>query len=214
MRRAIAAAVTLLCVAACSRRDASPRDSARDTSSAADSASMGPVPAPTEKPDTVVPVTTMFTLASPAFQNGDSIPRIYTCDGADRSPPLDWTAPPPRAVSFALIVEDPDAPAGTFVHWVLYDLPASAASLPEGVPKTADLPQLGGAKQGRTGFGTTGYGGPCPPPGPAHHYHFRLSALNAKLGLTAGATREQVVSAMRGHEIGRAELVGLYARSK
>jgi Raf kinase inhibitor-like YbhB/YbcL family protein len=214
MRRGIAAAITLLCVAACSPRDASTRDSARDTGSAADSASVGTIPATTEKPDTVVPVTTMFTLASPAFQNGDTIPRIYTCEGANKSPPLDWTAPPPHAMSFALIVEDPDAPAGTFIHWVLYDLPASAASLPEEVPKAADLAQLGGAKQGRTGFGTVGYGGPCPPPGPAHHYHFRLFALSAKLGLAAGATRDQVVAAMRGHEIGRAELVGLYARSK
>jgi Raf kinase inhibitor-like YbhB/YbcL family protein len=97
---------------------------------------------------------------------------------------------------------------------VLYDLPGTTASLPEAVPKSAELPQLGGAKQGRTSFGRTGYGGPCPPAGPAHHYHFLLFALNAKLGLAAGASRDQVITAMQAHELGRAELVGLYARAK
>jgi Raf kinase inhibitor-like YbhB/YbcL family protein len=213
MRRAIAV-ITLLCAAACSRRDASSRDSTRDTSRAADSASARTVPATTDTSDTIVPVTTMFTLSSPAFRNGDIIPRAYTCEGANKSPQLVWTAPPPHSASLALIVEDPDAPGGTFIHWVLYDLPGSATSLPEGVPKAAELPQLGGAKQGRTSFGTTGYGGPCPPPGPPHHYHFRLFALDAKLGLSAGATRDQVAAAMQGHELARAELVGLYARSK
>jgi Raf kinase inhibitor-like YbhB/YbcL family protein len=156
----------------------------------------------------------MFTLASPAFQSGDSIPRQHTCDGADVSPPLDWLAPPGGTASFALIVEDPDAPGGTFIHWVLYDLPGSSASLPEGVAKSGELPQMGGARQGRTSFGRTGYGGPCPPAGAAHHYHFRLFALRAKLGLGAGASRDEVVSAIQAHELGRAELVGLYARAK
>jgi Raf kinase inhibitor-like YbhB/YbcL family protein len=159
-------------------------------------------------------MTTMFTLASPAFQDGDSIPRANSCDGADRSPELRWLGAPPGPAAFALIVEDPDAPGGTFIHWVLYDLPGSFASLPEAVPNGGELPQLGGAKQGRTGFGRTGYGGPCPPPGPAHHYHFRLFALSAKLGLAAGATRDQVMSAIQAHELAHAELVGLYARAK
>ncbi|MFL5605142.1 MAG: YbhB/YbcL family Raf kinase inhibitor-like protein [Gemmatimonadaceae bacterium] len=209
----IAIAVALSCTAACSRRDTPARDSARQRSSA-DSAAAHGATATTARPDTVVRVTTMFTIASPAFQSGDSIPRQHTCDGADTSPPLGWLAPPTGSASFALIVEDPDAPGGTFIHWVLYDLPGGTASLPEGVPKSGELPQLGGARQGRTSFGRTGYGGPCPPPGPAHHYHFRLFALNAKLGLAAGATRDQVMTAIQAHELGRAELVGLYVRAR
>lgn len=213
MHRVITATVALLCAAACSRQEMPARDSAQQARSA-DSAVARGAAATTAKPDTVIRVTTMFTLASPAFQSGDSIPRQYTCDGTDISPPLDWLAPPAGSASFALIVEDPDAPGGTFIHWVLYDLPGSTASLPEAVPKSAELPQLGGAKQGRTSFGRSGYGGPCPPAGPAHHYHFRLFALNAKLGLAAGASRDQVMNAMQAHELGRAELVGLYARAK
>lgn len=163
---------------------------------------------------TACPVTRMFTLSSPAFQNGDLIPAAYTCDGANRSPPLQWPSAPAHTAAYALIVEDPDAPGGVFIHWVLYDLPGATTSLPEGVPKDATLPQLGGARQGRTSFGTVGYGGPCPPPGPAHHYHFRLYALDARLGLEPGATRDQLVAAMRGHELGQGELIGLYARAK
>jgi hypothetical protein len=189
MRRAIAVAVGVSLAAACSRREVSPRDS-------------------------LVPGIPMFTLASSAFQNGDTIPRPYTCDGADESPPLEWRSVPARTAAYALLVEDPDAPHGTFIHWVLYDLPGGTTSLPAGVPKEGTLPQLGGARQGRTSFGTVGYGGPCPPPGPAHHYHFRLYALDATLGLATGATRDQVVAAMRGHELGQAELVGLYARAR
>jgi Raf kinase inhibitor-like YbhB/YbcL family protein len=199
MCRAIAVAVVLSLAAACSRRDASRRDSQ---------------PAPNLVVDSTSDTVTRFPLASAAFQNGDTIPRAYTCDGADRSPPLQWPSAPPRTAAYALLVEDPDAPGGTFIHWVLYDLPGAAASLPEGVPNDGILPQLGGARQGRTSFGRVGYGGPCPPPGPAHHYHFRLHALDATLGLDAGATRDQVVAAMRGHELGQAELVGLYARAR
>ena len=209
MRRVIAAVVALLCAASCSRRDTSARETRR-----ADSAAMHGAAATAARPDSVVRVTTMFTLASPAFQSGDSIPRQYSCDGVDHSPPLDWLAPPRGTASFALIVEDPDAPGGTFIHWVLYDLPGSTASLPEAVPKSGELPQMGGAKQGRTSFGRTGYGGPCPPPGPAHHYHFRLFALSAKLALPAGSSRDEVMNAMQAHELGHAELVGLYARAK
>jgi Raf kinase inhibitor-like YbhB/YbcL family protein len=169
----------------------------------------------TTRTDSIVPPQVgTFALASPAFANGDTIPIAYTRDGANRSPPLSWTGLTAPTASFALLVEDPDAPSGTFIHWVLYDIPGSAGSLPEGVPPGGILPQLGGARQGRTSFGVIGYGGPCPPPGPAHHYHFRLFALDAKLGLDPGATRDQVVAAMRGHEIGRAELVGLYARTR
>ena len=155
----------------------------------------------------------MFTLTSSAFQHGNTIPRVYTCDGSNSSPPLEWANAPVRTATFTLLVEDPDAPRGTFIHWVLYDVPATIASLPDAVPRDGILPRFGGARQGRTSFGTTGYGGPCPPAGPAHHYHFLLYALDAKLGLAAGATRDDVVAAMHGHEVGRSELVGLYARS-
>jgi Raf kinase inhibitor-like YbhB/YbcL family protein len=162
--------------------------------------------------DTRVPPLGGFVLSSPAFANGDPIPAQYTCDGANRSPALSWTGAPPTTASFALIVEDPDAPGGTFIHWVLYDLPGTASSLPEAVPPDPELPTLGGARQGRTSFRKIGYGGPCPPKGPPHHYHFRLFALDAKLGLATGATRDEVAAAMQGHEVGRTELIGVYAR--
>jgi hypothetical protein len=165
--------------------------------------------------DTTTLSSSAFSLASPAFGNGDAIPSRYTCDGADLSPPLAWAGTPAGAGSLALIVEDPDAPGGTFTHWVLYDLPAEIRALPEGVPRSATLSDLGGARQGRTSFGDAiGYGGPCPPPGPAHHYHFRLFALDAKLGLAPGASRDSLLVAMHGHQLGVTELVGLYARKK
>lgn len=153
-----------------------------------------------------------LALTSSAFKNGHAIPARFTCDGEDISPELSWSGAPQDTESFVLIVEDPDAPGGTFIHWVLYDLPGDTRTLPEGVPKGATLPQLGGARQGHTNFKSLGYGGPCPPKGPAHHYHFRLFALDAQLGLDAGATRDEVVDAMNAHELGRAELVGTYAR--
>ena len=155
-----------------------------------------------------------FTLVSSAFTNGSAIPARFTCDGEDRSPALSWSGAPAGAASFALIVEDPDAPGGTFIHWVLYDLPANTMSLPEGVPKDAMLPQIGNALQGRTSFKALGYGGPCPPKGPPHRYYFRVYALNAKLGLESGASRDQVLTAMKGHELGRAELMGTYSRAR
>src|SRR5512145_610516 len=129
-------------------------------------------------------------LKTSAFANGGDIPSMFTCDGADDSPALQWTEPPVPTQSFALIVDDPDAPRGTWVHWVLYDLPATARELPEGVPPEATLPS--GARQGRNDFKKIGYGGPCPPPGPAHRYFFRLFALDRRLGLRPGATRREL----------------------
>ena len=156
-----------------------------------------------------------LSLTSPAFRDGSAIPTQFTCDGADRSPALTWSGASDGTASYALIVEDPDAPSGTFIHWVLYDVPANVHSLPEGVAKGPTVASLGGARQGQTGFkGTPGYGGPCPPKGPAHHYHFRLFALDKLLGLAPGASREDVVTAMRGHELARGELVGTYARQR
>jgi Raf kinase inhibitor-like YbhB/YbcL family protein len=152
-----------------------------------------------------------FTLTSPAFQNGQRIPAHYTCEGADVSPPLQWTDPPEGTKSLALIVDDPDAPRGTWVHWVLYDLPPTARSLLEGVPKTPNLP--GGGRQGRNDFGDVGYGGPCPPRGHGpHRYFFKLYALDTEVGLPPGATVRQVQSVIDHHAIADAQLVGIYSR--
>jgi Raf kinase inhibitor-like YbhB/YbcL family protein len=150
-------------------------------------------------------------LKTPAFKPGDSIPAQFTCDGSDTSPALSWTAPPEGTQSFALVMEDPDAPGRTFVHWVLYDLPATERELAEGVARQGKLPS--GARQGRNDFGRTGYGGPCPPPGPAHRYYFKLYALDARIGLRVGATRAQLDHSMRGHILDHAELMGRYART-
>jgi len=151
-----------------------------------------------------------FSITSTAFPNGGNIPRKFTCDGADASPELSWTAPPSGTQSFALIADDPDAPVGNWTHWVLYDLPAGTASLPEDVPKSEELPN--GARQGRNDFRRIGYGGPCPPPGKPHRYFFRLYALNSKLNLKPGATKADVEKAMEGHVLAKAELMGKYRR--
>ena len=151
-----------------------------------------------------------LTLTSSAFPPGGTIPKKHTCDGPDVSPALNWTDPPAGTQSWALIMDDPDAPVGTWVHWVLYDLPAAARALPENVPKQEQLPD--GSRQGRNDFRRTGYGGPCPPAGPAHRYFFKLYALDVKLGLRAGATKADVERAMQGHILGQAELMGRYGR--
>jgi len=155
-----------------------------------------------------------FRLSSPAFGEGAAIPAKHTCDGSDLSPALAWSGAPPAAKAFALIADDPDAPAGTWVHWVLFNLPASLVALPENVPKTETLPDLGGggALQGRNDFRKIGYGGPCPPPGKPHRYFFKLYALDAALPLKAGATKADVERAMKGHILGQAQLIGTYAR--
>lgn len=151
-----------------------------------------------------------FELKSSAFSANGDIPRQYTCEGPDVSPPLAWSAPPAGTESFSLIMDDPDAPVGTWVHWVLYDLPASTRELPEGVPRDSEL--ASGARQGRNDFRRIGYGGPCPPPGPAHRYFFKLYALDGKLNLKAGATKAELLRAMAGHIKGQAELAGRFKR--
>jgi len=151
-----------------------------------------------------------FTLGSPKWKAGDTIPRKFTCDGEDVSPPLDWDAAPAGTESLSLVVEDPDAPGGTFIHWVLYDLPLGTRELPENVPAKGNLD--GGGRQGRNSFGRVGYGGPCPPAGPAHRYYFRLYALDRKTGLDAGAGRADLDRAMQGHILAQAELMGRYKR--
>jgi Raf kinase inhibitor-like YbhB/YbcL family protein len=154
--------------------------------------------------------TAKFKLNSHSFSDQADIPKKYTCDGDDVSPELHWSDQPPSAKSFALIVDDPDAPAGTWVHWVLFDLPGEAHDLPEGAGKSAPLP--GGAQQGTNDFKKVIYGGPCPPPGKPHRYFFRLYALDSKLSLKASATKAEVERAMRGRVLGQAELTGRYRR--
>ena len=154
--------------------------------------------------------TVSFQMKSSAFSTGGAIPKKFTCDGLDDSPQLTWTDAPPGTQSFALIMDDPDAPVGTWVHWVLYDLPANARELAEGVTKQEQLSN--GARQGRNDFGKTGYGGPCPPPGKAHRYFFKLYALDAKLDLKAGARKSDVERAMQGHILAQAEWMGRYGR--
>lgn len=151
-----------------------------------------------------------FHLTSSAFAAGETIPKRYTCDAADQSPPLTWSAPPSGTRSLAMIVEDPDAPGGTFIHWVMYRIPPSTTELSAGVPRQAELSD--GARQGRNSFRRVGYGGPCPPAGSPHHYHFRLFALDTSLELTSGASASELRSAMNGHILGQTELIGLYGR--
>jgi len=149
-------------------------------------------------------------LTTSAFHPGSPIPTQFTCSGANISPALSWNQPPPRTQSFVLIVDDPDAPVGTWVHWVVYNLPASARQLPEQVPPGEVV--AGGGKQGVNDFPTNGYGGPCPPPGKPHRYFFRLYALDTVLDLRAPVHRKDVDSAMKGHFLAEADLMGTFGR--
>ena len=151
-----------------------------------------------------------FSLKSAVFSYGGEVPWKHTCNGPDVSPALNWSDPPPKAASFSLIVDDPDAPGGTWVHWVLYDLPGSARELPEGVAKLPDLPD--GSHQGKNDFGRIGYGGPCPPRGTVHRYFFKLYALDAKLNLKAGATKAELEKALKAHVLAQTELMGKFKR--
>ena len=148
-------------------------------------------------------------IASQAFEAGGMIPAKYTCDGPDLSPPLRWADPPAGTQSYALIADDPDAPVGTWVHWVLWNIPAEASGLEENLSKSASLPN--GAKQGTTDFRRIGYGGPCPPSG-THRYFFKLYALDTMLELPSSTTKRDLEGAMQGHILGQAELVGKYQR--
>jgi len=155
-------------------------------------------------------VATPFSLSSPAYSNGGEIPRKFTCEGPNVSPALNWGEPPAGAQSFGLIMDDPDAPAKTWVHWVLFDLPPSIRSLQEGLSKAPEMPD--GSRQGRNDFGRVGYEGPCPPHGPAHHYSLRLYALDVRLNLKPGSSKVDVEKAMKGHILAQAELIGKYKR--
>lgn len=158
------------------------------------------------------PPPAQMRLTSPAFSHGETIPTRYTCDGEDVSPPLAWAEVPPGTRFFALIVDDPDAPAGTFVHWVLYNIPGERRDLPEGVPPQLEVPGIG--RQGTNDFRDQriGYRGPCPPPGPPHRYFFKLYALDAALDVVPGASAATVARAMRGHILAQGTLMGRYGR--
>jgi len=149
-------------------------------------------------------------LTSDAFAQDESIPTKHTCDGQNVSPPLAWTDVPASAQSLALIMDDPDAPSKTWVHWVIYDIASTSDGLPEAVPATEET--VGGARQGVNDFRKIGYGGPCPPKGSTHRYFFRLYALDAEPSLPPGANKQQTLAAIEGHIVAQAELMGTYSR--
>ena len=151
-----------------------------------------------------------LTISSPSFPNGGDIARQFTCDGADISPQLSWTEPPVGTKSFALLVDDPDAPVGNWNHWAMWNMPSTLRALPEGVSKTAHLPD--GSVQGLNDFHKPGYNGPCPPPGKAHRYYFKVFALDTSLDLKPTAGKHQLETAMKGHILAQAEWMGRYRR--
>ncbi|HDJ83880.1 MAG: YbhB/YbcL family Raf kinase inhibitor-like protein [Thermoprotei archaeon] len=150
-----------------------------------------------------------FTLLSPAFKNSSEIPVKYTCDGVDVSPPLKWLNAPKDAKSYVLIVFDPDAPRGIFIHWVMYNIHSEITELKENIPKKNIVEE---GLQGINDFGYVGYGGPCPPKGSTHRYVFLLFALDKEIDLSGGAGLNDVINSMKGHIIGYAKLVGVYGR--
>ena len=151
-----------------------------------------------------------FELTSSAFKEGERIPDRHTCEGEDLSPPLHWGVPPAATKSCVMIADDPDAPGGTWVHWVIYNLSLDLRGLPEGIP--AKDHWLDGALQGLTDFKRVGYGGPCPPQGKPHRYYFKLYALDAVLNLKPRATKGQVLEACKGHVLAEASLMGRFGR--
>jgi len=155
---------------------------------------------------------TNLTLTSPAFAEGRSIPTKHTGDGKDVSPALQWGGVPDGSRSLALICDDPDAPVGTWVHWVLFNVPPTIAELPENVPPAETV--ANGAKQGRNDFGHLGYGGPAPPPGRPHRYFFKLYALDCEVALRPGAAKRELVQAIEGHVLAEAQLMGIYQRPR
>lgn len=151
-----------------------------------------------------------ISVSAEAFKEGEMIPAKFTCDGKDVSPSLTWKGIPANTKSNVLIMDDPDAPGGTFVHWVIFNIPGGTDKLPEGIPRNLTLAD--GSIQGTTSFGRAGYGGPCPPPGKPHRYYFKLYALDAKLNLQPGVTKKDVENAMSGHILAKGELMAKYKR--
>jgi len=198
--RGIALAVCAMALIALSGASACGGDSGDESANGAEKTA--PAIAPTS--------TAALTLTSDAFADNSPIPTEHTCSGANTSPPLRWSGAPADTGAFVLLVDDPDAPAGTFDHWVVYDLPASTTGLAAGVPAGETL--MDGGKQGKNGIDQMAYMGPCPPAGPEHHYRFRLFALDAPLGLEPGASKSEVEQAMETHVLAETVLTGLFGR--
>ncbi|HUI87152.1 MAG TPA: YbhB/YbcL family Raf kinase inhibitor-like protein [Anaerolineales bacterium] len=150
-----------------------------------------------------------LSISSPAFKNGAAIPAMYTCISKDVSPALAWSSQPSATKSFALIMDDPDAPGGTWVHWVIYNIPASAHGLPEAAPTKVQLDD--GSLNGANSWGHLGYGGPCPPSG-THRYFFKLYALDTMLDLPSGASKQKLLAAMQDHILAQGELMGTFSK--
>jgi Raf kinase inhibitor-like YbhB/YbcL family protein len=194
----------LMAAAACARVVDAPAPTPEPTQASS------PAPEPSALPvPTVMEVKMSFEMTSTAFKNGESIPPVYSCRGSDISVPLDWNDPPEGTQSFALIVSDPDAPGGTWIHWVVYNLPAGVRKLPKAVSHDAQLSE--GGMQGRNSWNQLGYGGPCPPSG-THRYFFRLYALDSALDLSSGARLSEVEAAIEGHVLAQAELMGTFSK--
>ena len=202
---------TLFCVLAISLAACAAQPKPATSSTAA------PVPKPTDKPlvstEAKIPLSETkgalmaFEISSPAFKNGEQIPVKFSCDGNDTSPALIWTEPPVGTQSFALIIDDPDAPIGTWVHWVVFNIPASTRGLQEDTPTDPQLSD--GSLQGKTSAGSNGYHGPCPPSG-THRYFFKLYALDTMLSLSANVDKKALFSAMEGHILANVELMGTF----
>jgi Raf kinase inhibitor-like YbhB/YbcL family protein len=154
--------------------------------------------------------TAGLELTSPSFRDGETVPVRHTCDGEDLSPALRWSGAPVETRTFALVCDDPDAPRGTWVHWLIWNLPADTIELSEGMPPRPELPS--GARQGLNDGGDLGYGGPCPPPGKPHRYFFSLYALGSALNLPPGINRSDLEAAMEGHILARGVIMGTYER--
>jgi Raf kinase inhibitor-like YbhB/YbcL family protein len=153
---------------------------------------------------------TPFQIVSKSFPKDGNIPAKYTCSGADASPDLAWTGAPAATKAFALVLDDPDAPGGTFLHWLIFNIPATTRQLQPAMPKDSEMKD--GTRQGKNDFDKLGYSGPCPPPGAAHRYAFHLYALNAPLDMKPGSTRRQLGIAMAGKVLAEAQLTGKFKR--
>jgi Raf kinase inhibitor-like YbhB/YbcL family protein len=156
--------------------------------------------------------TSAISLTSTAFEDGGSIPYLYTCEGDDISPPLQWSGAPVSTRTYAMVCEDPDAPRGTWIHWVLYNIPGDAVELTKAVPTLPEIPS--GARHGRNTARDMAYAGPCPPPGKPHRYYFRLYALDISLNLPPGATQAELELAMNQHVVAQGTLMGTYQHRK
>lgn len=171
---------------------------------------IAPMMAACSKEDVRVATPTLHVVSG-AVDEGGTVPKVYTCDGPNYSPPLKWSSPPRLTDSFAIICDDPDAPNGDFTHWIVYNIPPDLRRLPEQVPSAPTL--LSGAQQGQNDFERIGYSGPCPPQGGPHHYHFHVYALDRRLKLSANATRADIDTALQGHILATGELIATYGRA-